>query len=322
MGQHQEGRLRRLSLAWQLPVLAIAIVSAAVFAVRKNDTAYAEPEPQIERPVALNTNPNNRELLGSFKETFGGSYDPKHWYISDFTIYNSHFRNSWSPDNVDFPKHGGYTLKLSRARSGDLPFVGGEVMKIGWAQYGRVEAIMNGAPGSGAATGVFTHTNDYFNDPHDEIDIEWVGNRPDIVQFNIYTDGEEQGPWKFNVPFDSTKELHLYAFEWEPEEVRWYIDGELIFKVTPEDADIPYTPQRIITHLWTGSIYQWHGQPTFADGATAEVRCLSYQRLEDMASSPRCADEVDRIIHGVEPEAEAEAVAAEDAASDAVDAAK
>ena len=320
MVEGRERQSRRFNLAWQMPVLALSVVLAIMFAVRKDDAAFAVSEKDTTPIEEIDINPNNRNLASSFFETFeNSSPDPSEWYVSNFTIENDFFQNSWSTETVSFPEEGGYTLEIKRAQTGDKPFIGAELQRIGWFQYGRVEAIMDSAPGSGAATGLFTHTNDYFNDPHDEIDIEWIGNRANIVQFNVYRDGKPQGPWKISLPYNASEELHLYAFEWEPNEIRWYVDGEKLFSITSKDINIPHTPQRIITHLWTGSAYQWHGQPRFADGATARVRCISYQTLDELDSSARCANEVDRIIHGIQPEPALETVSADSDTDDVTD---
>ena len=286
------------SLAWQLPVLALVVILAVTFAFKKDDSAFASAEQPKQTDVVLNDNPHNRVIQPSFIETFETEWNKSDWYISDYTVSGGYFRNSWSIDNVEFPEEGGYSLKLLHARSGSMPFVGGEVQRTGWVQYGRIEGIMRPAPGSGAASGLFTYTGNHFGDPHDEIDIEWIGNRPDLVQFNVYRDGKALGAWKHTLPFEPAAALHLYAFEWDPDEIRWYVDGELIHSVTSEEVEIPFSPQRLMTHLWTGTLYQWHGEPSFTDGTQAEVRCISYQRLDEMNSTPRCADEYDRILRG------------------------
>ncbi len=59
--------------------------------------------------------------------------------------------------------------------------------------------------------------------------------------------------------------------------------------ITDQDIDIPDSPQRLIFHLWTGHYFQWHGQPTFASGTSAQVKCVSYARL-DAINENECAD--------------------------------
>ena len=295
MNNDFEATKRRVGLVWQLPLLALAVIAAAVYAYRKDDSAFAVSENSTAPVAEIDTNPNNRPLQGSFIETFEGEQIESDWYVSNFTVRDSIFRNSWAKENVEFQPIGGYTLKLSHAKEGEMPFNGGELQRNGWVQYGRFEIIARSAPGSGAASGFFTHTNSYHNDPHDEIDIEWIGNRTDIVQFNIYHDGVPQGSWKHKVPFDTSKELHHYAFEWTPDRVTWFVDGEEFFAVTSRQVDIPFTPQRLITHLWTGEQYQWHGHPTFEEGASMDVRCVSYTRLDDL-EAPKCWDQYERLI--------------------------
>lgn len=234
-------------------------------------------------------NPSQRELSPSFKATFEQGHDNENWYISNFTIEGGPFRNGWSKDNVIFQENGDVALVLTHDRSGKAPYMSGEYQRRGWVQYGKFEVIMKSAPGSGTVGGFFTHTNDYFGDPHDEIDIEFLGKNTRMVQFNVHRDGKAYGGQQYPLPYDASEEFHLYAFEWRPESIDWYVDGEHMFSLTDQDFDIPDTPQRLIAQLWTGEWFQWHGEPRFPSGVDVVLRCISYQSLDD-TDSPACSD--------------------------------
>jgi beta-glucanase (GH16 family) len=62
------------------------------------------------------------------------------------------------------------------------------------------------------------------------------------------------GKWIGNVDF--SKDFHLYALEWEPDSIRWYIDGQLIHATT---AGIPHTPHYLILNTAVGGA--WPGNP-------------------------------------------------------------
>jgi len=55
--------------------------------------------------------------------------------------------------------------------------------------YGFYEVIMKPAAGAGLISSFFTYTGPYFGDPHDEIDIEFLGKNRNEVEFNTYTAG-------------------------------------------------------------------------------------------------------------------------------------
>ncbi len=270
------------------------VATAALFAASSITTfgifASAEKsEPTIHSDQTPYSNPNNRELLSSFVKTFENGHDYTEWYISNFIIEDDFFQNGWTSNNTIFMDNGDVALALTHEKMAQKPYSGAEYQKKGWSQYGRYETIMTSAPGSGIVTGFFTHTNDYFKDPHDEIDIEFLGKDTQTVQFNIYRNGQEMGGHHIDLPYDASKEFHLYAFEWTPTEIRWFIDDKLMYTATDRDFDIPDAPQRLMVQIWTGNIYEWHGKAKFADGASAVFRCVSYTTLND-TSAEKCSD--------------------------------
>ena len=149
---------------------------------------------------------------------------------------------------------------------------------------------MQAAPGSGTVSAMFTHTHQQFGDPHDEIDIEFLGKDLTRLHANYFTNGQQLGGIYIPLGFDASKEVHLYAFEWEPDEIRWYVDDRLAYTATPADMPIPQAPGRLMLHLWSGGRDQvgWHGKPTFKDGARAKYYCLSYQAAGD--ETRQCSD--------------------------------
>ncbi|MFC7290030.1 family 16 glycosylhydrolase [Hirschia litorea] len=284
------GSLLMVSLSALLTASSVTTFGVFASAEKANSEIHSDQIPY--------SNPNNRELLDSFVKTFEAGHDYTKWYISNFIIEDDFFQNGWTTDNTIFMENGDVALALTHRKMAKKPFSGAEYQKKGWSQYGRYETIMTSAPGSGIVTGFFTHTNDYFKDPHDEIDIEFLGKDTQSVQFNIYRDGREMGGHTIKLPYDASEEFHLYAFEWTPTEVRWFIDDKLMFTATDRDFDIPDAPQRLMMQIWTGNIFEWHGKARFADGASAVFRCVSYTRLND-DSAEKCSDKPELLSQSV-----------------------
>ena len=276
-------------------LILASMVSACDFIGNNEEsqTSSSEPayQPEANPELKWHHNPNNRNLSESFLELFEGPIDPEKWYRSDFTVRGGNFLNSWRPENVDRTSTG-VDFYLKRENFDGMEFSGAEIQRRAWTQYGRFETIMRAAPGSGTALGFFTHTDSFFKDPHEEIDIEWLGRDENLVQLNVFAGNGPEGSWKYRMPFDVTSEFHHYAFEWTPTEIVWFIDGQEIFRVTDQQMDIPDTPQRYIVHLWTGKFLAWHGKPDFRFETYATVRCLSYQKLDEY-DQPSCSDHMD-----------------------------
>jgi endo-1,3-1,4-beta-glycanase ExoK len=233
------------------------------------DTGAASPR--------LSGNPD-RDVSGSFVHHFGRPHDAAHWYKSDFMYPNSP-HPAWKANLIHFEQDR-IDLEVRREKTGYKTIAGAEYQRRGFFHYGRYEVVMKPAKGSGTVSAMFTHTHGQFGDPHDEIDIEFLGNRPRELHLNYFTDGQAAGSIYVPLGFDATRELHLYAFEWEPDEIRWYVDDRLVYTAT---LAIPQAPGRLMVHLWSGGReqYDWHGRPTFKDGTRASVYCLSFRAQGD-----------------------------------------
>lgn len=94
-----------------------------------------------------------------------------------------------------------------------------------------------------------------------EIDImEFLGHEPNVLYGTIHycsfdgTRRSASGTWKG--PVDYTRDFHIYALEWEPDSIRWYIDGNLIYSTT---NGIPHKPHYLILNTAIGG--SWPGSP-------------------------------------------------------------
>jgi beta-glucanase (GH16 family) len=81
-----------------------------------------------------------------------------------------------------------------------------------------------------------------------EIDImEFLGHEPGVLYGTMHycdfdgTRRSTSGTWRSDV--DYTKDFHVYVLEWEPDSVRWFIDGHRIHATA---NGIPHTPHYII----------------------------------------------------------------------------
>jgi beta-glucanase (GH16 family) len=96
---------------------------------------------------------------------------------------------------------------------------------------------------------------------YSEIDImEFLGHEKGVLYgtLHYYTfDGQKRtssGTWRSDT--DYTKDFHVYALEWEPDSMRWFIDGHLIHSAT---SGIPHTPHYLILNTAVGG--SWPGNP-------------------------------------------------------------
>ena len=225
----------------------------------------------------------------SFRANFQQPLDELAFKISDFAFESDFIKTGFVRENVR-QNGSDVTLSLDRRPVEYHPYSGAEVQKRGFYHYGRYEAVMRAAPGSGTVSSFFTHTNDVFGDPHDEIDFEFLGRDPHMVSLNYFSNGVAAGTVEIPLPYDASASFHLYAFEWSPASIKWYIDGTLVHTETGRKVPIPSAPSRVIFNLWSGSekLHEWHGKPTFDDGSSAAYKCISFRAFGDDAQ--QCSD--------------------------------
>lgn len=96
---------------------------------------------------------------------------------------------------------------------------------------------------------------------YSEIDImEFLGHEPNVIYGTIHYcsyDGTRRsgsGTWRSQV--DYTRDFHVYALEWEPDSIRWYVDGNLLYATT---NGIPHKPHYLIINTAIGG--SWPGNP-------------------------------------------------------------
>ena len=118
-------------------------------------------------------------------------------------------------------------------------------------RYGRIETRMK-APDRSVASGYISSLFTYRNEPNEkgiqeweEIDIELEGIRPDKFQANLiygldvweWWRTRDYGAWEDKIVVGPVDEWRVFAIEWVPEEIRWYVDGELIKTLAASDID-------------------------------------------------------------------------------------
>lgn len=96
---------------------------------------------------------------------------------------------------------------------------------------------------------------------YSEIDImEFLGHETNVLYGTLHYrtfKGETKstsGTWRGDV--DYTKDFHVYALEWAPDSMKWYVDDHLIHATV---NGIPHTPHYIILNTAVGG--QWPGNP-------------------------------------------------------------
>ncbi|MEY9847198.1 family 16 glycosylhydrolase [Streptacidiphilus sp. MAP5-3] len=108
------------------------------------------------------------------------------------------------------------------------------------------------------------------HDVPQEIDIAEFAGTTQAVQNTLHwqrADGtpDQQQHWYGPVNFPAG--FHVFAVDWEPTSVTWYVDGHAVWKIT-DRADIPSLPMELILNLAVGYPY---APPASVDKAQLQV---------------------------------------------------
>ncbi|MFT5677300.1 MAG: endo-1,3-1,4-beta-glycanase ExoK [Paraglaciecola sp.] len=156
--------------------------------------------------------------------------------ILELTITQENVPASWSKDH--------------KKDKGDYKYSCGEMRTVPTKRirYGRIETRMK-APkretASGYISSLFTYINEGSPSEWEEIDIELEGGRPDKMQANLIYGANtwewwvtrQWGAWEDKIVTGPVDTWRIFAIEWTPESIKWFVDGKLIKTLTQEHID-------------------------------------------------------------------------------------
>ncbi|MFD3264025.1 family 16 glycosylhydrolase [Phenylobacterium ferrooxidans] len=173
---------------------------------------------------------------------------------------------TFEPTGIEHSAEGA-SFALRKSASGVRPLSSGALASTDSFTYGRFEAEIRPARGSGLVTGFFLHRDL----PRQEIDVELLGSRPNRMLANVYFNPGDEGtaiaygyrgtPHEIDLGFDATADFHTYAVEWTPGSIHWLVDGRIVHVRSRWDpTPIPHLPMRLHANLWSPRSVELAGQ--------------------------------------------------------------
>jgi len=181
--------------------------------------------------------------------------NPSRWMLRDDTFPGN--LALFRPTNISTGPAGGIELRVEQASLGVRNLSAAAVSSRDHYLYGRFEATLQATDVPGLVTGFFLHRDS----PRQEIDFEITGDRPDRILVNVFYNPGSDGakfdygyrgtPVNIDLGFDASKALHTYAIEWQPDEIRWLVDGLLVHRrVLWDPTPIPHLPMKLHVNTW------------------------------------------------------------------------
>jgi endo-1,3-1,4-beta-glycanase ExoK len=239
---------------------------------------FGHPDPNTQYPTYAGFTPY---LIEEFNAPLDLEHDP-FWTYGDGALYegmtrmvkeNIAFENGNMVLRItDTPQPGAYSFSAAD-NVAEKPLASGELRTLyNNFRYGRYEVRMK-APSSGSN---YIFTMFAYRTPAyllwREIDIEVQASPKTSFITNLITANAGTRVWSPNIEdsttnypygaagspipggFDTQSDYHVYAFEWLPTEIKWYVDGVLIR--TKQDSvgknalRVPKESTKIILNLW------------------------------------------------------------------------
>jgi GR25 family glycosyltransferase involved in LPS biosynthesis len=181
--------------------------------------------------------------------------EPSRWLLRNDTFPGN--LGLFRPANVTATESGGIALAVIEEPLGVRSLSAAAISSRASFLFGRFEATLQATDVPGLVTGFFLHRDS----PRQEIDVEILGNRPDQLLVNVFynpgTDGAKfdygyRGtPTVIKLGFDASKALHRFAIEWDPCEIRWFVDQMLVHRrATWNPTPIPHLPMTLHVNNW------------------------------------------------------------------------
>lgn len=220
-----------------------------------------------------------------WQDEFDGSrLDTTRWTVLIREQSKHNERQYYVPDEVSV-EHGFLRIRSRIREYGSMKYTSGRLDTKGKfaPTYGRFEirAKLPGGKGLWPAHWLYPQNRDWRMERlmadeiakgnerlipeerpwYSEIDImEFLGHERNILYgtHHYYSfDGQKRtssGTWRGTV--DYTQDFHVYVLEWEPDSLRWYIDGQLLHATTD---GVPHAPHYLILNTAVGG--SWPGDP-------------------------------------------------------------
>jgi GR25 family glycosyltransferase involved in LPS biosynthesis len=181
--------------------------------------------------------------------------DSRRWSLRDDTFPGN--LALFRPSNVELRAGVGATLTVRKESLGVRSYSAASISSCCQYLFGRFEAVLQPTNVPGLVTGFFLHRDS----PRQEIDIEIGGNRPDRLLANVFYNPGDEGakfdygyrgaPSHVDLGFDTSRSAHCFAIEWDPVEIRWLVDDQLVHRrVNWNPTPIPHLPMALHVNSW------------------------------------------------------------------------
>jgi len=249
------------------------------------------------RGISVEPTRNTEALVARVDWASGGRLDEEAWKLRDDTFPSN--LALFTTANVS-QTDGEAVLVMRPERVTVRDLTSGAIASVASYRYGRFSAELRPPRISGLVTGMFLHRNG----PRQEIDIELLGKDTTKMLINVFYNPGSEGtkleygyrgtPTLVNLGFDATEDFHTYEIDWQPDAIRWLVDGQTVYERSIWDpTPVPDQPLQFNFNLWHSRSKEFAGRLATAElPASARIRSIeirtTYPRyLHGLRTGPR-----------------------------------
>lgn len=206
-------------------ILASVLIFTMMFCSNKNVSH------DVKRTAGSGDSSTIQLHKSRFEEHFDSSFSAA-WTVQSYSFPGNGCEMSTSQVNVH---HSLLTLSVDlNKKDSNKPFKGGEISTVFPFLYGRFAVRMKNQIAPGTVSSFFLMNKwEPENWEHKEIDIEFLGKNTKVVQFTIhhFKNGGRKHVnyiYTYSLGFDSSRDFHEYAIDWNKDSVSWYVDGHWV----------------------------------------------------------------------------------------------
>lgn len=190
---------------------------------------------------------------------------PARWLLRNDTFPGN--LGLFRPRNVAVVTGEGVSLSVAKERLGVRDFGAAAITSHTSFLFGRFEVTMQVTNVPGVVTGFFLHRDS----PRQEIDVEILGSHPDQLLVNVFYSPGDDGtkydygyrgaPAVIKLGFDASMSSHRFAIEWDPCEIRWFVDQKLVHRrAIWAPTPIPHLPMKLHVNTWPSRSREFAGR--------------------------------------------------------------
>jgi beta-glucanase (GH16 family) len=243
-----------------MAAMQVCLKRAVLFAILSGSlslTAQVLTSPDRPTQPARTHKASTLVWSDEFNGTDGTSPDPTKW---TYDIGNNGWGNNelenYTSNTANVQQKGG-NLVITAIKTGTNSYTSARIRTQGLFDhlYGRVEARIKIPYGQGIWPAFWMLGNDIATNPWPkcgEIDImENIGKEPTTIHGTIHGPGYSGdhgigSPFSFPNNQKFSDDFHIYAIEWEPTQIRFYVDDNLY--ATRTSTEIPAGASWVYTH--------------------------------------------------------------------------